>query len=143
MALVKSVHQNAASGRVPFTFGGSGNGRVVSKTSWASDELTLNASQKVFKALKACYVSNFAIRSADMDTGATLTWDVGSTINGGEFIAAASGQTANVNVTNVIDPAATPGTALAAGAFIYLSVNAAATTPVAGITEVSFNVVYV
>ena len=141
-------HQYAGDARVPFAFGGSGEGRVIIKSDWGTDNLTVNSEQKVWKCLKNCYVSNFALRVTDMDSHGTptLEWDVGTDTDDDEFIAGTGttfGETGGYSITNVVDESTVPGFYLAAGEYIVISVHTAAATAAAGTTTLSFDVAYV
>ena len=135
-------HQYAEDGRIPFAFGGSGSGRIHCASTWGTANLTVNSQHRLFKALKACYVSNFAFTSSDMDTHATplLKWDIGTADDDDEFVSDATvGQTGDVTLTNVVDESTVAGFELAAGDYIILSVSAAPATAAAGTTLVSFD----
>ncbi len=140
-------HQYAGDARIPFGFGGSGQGRILIKTAWAAENLTVNSQQVVFKALKECFVSNFALHSTDMDTHVTptLEFDVGqagSVDDDDEFIsgsAATIGEAGGLELTNVLDESTEAGTRLAAGDTIIISVRTAAATAAAGTTYLSFD----
>lgn len=143
MALNLDDHQYAGDARIPFGFGGSGEGRVHVTSEWAAANLTINSQQKIFKVAKPCYVSNFKLRTDQLDTHATptLTIDVGTDTDDDEFIAAATvGQTGGLELTNVVDESTEAGFPLAAGEYIIVSVKAAAATAAAGTVEVSFDI---
>jgi hypothetical protein len=138
-------HQYAGDARVPFSFGGSGSGRMNIRTDWGTGNLGAGDQQVIYKAAKNCYVSNFAIFSEDMDSHATptLSFDVGIVatddlfINGG---ALTIGEVGGRSVVNNVDESTVAGTVLLADATIIISVDDAATTAVAGYTLVSFDV---
>lgn len=146
MAYVKPAHQYAGDGRAPFAFGGSGKGRVTLKSTWAAAELTLDASQKIWKALKNCVISDVTIRVTDMDTNAspTLEWNLGTTATGTDIYTGNNdtiGETGGAQFDTVYDGGVI-GFNLAAGAFIYLNVEEAAATGAAGTVTVQFDVQY-
>lgn len=129
---------------------GSGFGRerntVVVSEEFGTANLTVNSQWRVYKANRACLVSNFVIATDQLDTHATptLTIDVGTNTDDDEFIAGTTvGQTGGVEATNT----ASSGTAteptgfpLAAGEYIIVSVKAAAATAAAGTVKLWFDV---
>jgi hypothetical protein len=146
MAYVKPAHQYAGDARSPFAFGGSGQGHVVLQSHWAADELTLDASQKIWKAERNCVISNVTIRVTDMDVHGTptLEWNLGTTINGAEIY---SGNTDTIGETggavfDTVYDGGVIGFNLAAGAFLYLNVEEAAATGADGVVTVQFDVQY-
>ena len=142
MALNIANHQYAGDARVPFSFGGSGQGPIRVHTDWATGNLAVNSEQKVFKVLKDCYVSNFALKASAMDSHATplLTIDVGTDSDDDEFIAGTTvGRAGGTELTNVVDESTEGGFPLAAGEFIVISIKAAPATAVAGTTDLSFD----
>lgn len=136
-------HQFAGDARAPFAFGGSGEGRINIHTIWGITNLTIDSEQRVYKAAKACYVSNFALQASDMDSHATplLTIDVGTDGNDDAFIDASTiGRTGDITLTNVVDESTVAGLELAADDYIVISIEAAAATAVAGTMDLSFDV---
>jgi len=125
-------HQYAEDARVDFN-----TGQVRINTDWGVTNLTINSQQRVFKAAKDGYVSNFALTSTDMDTNAipTLTIDVGTEANDDAFMAAAtSGQAGVSSIANVAERVL-----LAEGEYVIISIKAASATAAAGSTQLSFN----
>ena len=139
-------HQFAGDARVPFSFGGAGNGRITITTNWPVADLTAANSQKLYKVAKAGYVSNFQIKAdADMDTHATptLTWDVGITgvtaTDVDEFMAAVTGDEAFAgHDTNEVAETTELGTRVVAGDYITLATKGAGLTGAAGNVTVGF-----
>jgi hypothetical protein len=141
-------HQYAGDARTPLGFGGSGAGHFFIKSDWGTDNLGAGDQQIVFKAAKACYVKNFALRSDDCDSHATptLEWDVGTQTNDDEFITGLSktiGEAGGTTLTNTASTgtATEAGFLLAADDQIIVSVRTAAATPQAGSTYLSFDCV--
>jgi hypothetical protein len=146
MAYVKDAHQYAGDARSPFAFGGSGAGHVIIESDWKAAELTLDASQKIWKAQRNCVISSVTIRVTDMDTHGTptLEWNIGTTIDGAEVYTgntATIGETGGATFDTVYDGGVI-GFNLAAGAFLYLNVEEAAATGADGTVTVQFDVHY-
>jgi hypothetical protein len=142
---MSNVLQYAGDARVPFAFGGSGEGRISIPVDWDADELTLANVKTIFTAAKACYISNFAIYSEDMDSHATptLEWDLGVTGNTDALLAGDAltiGELGGHSVLNSTSEANVAGTVLEADAVVLLSVLIAAATGAAGTVTVSFDV---
>ena len=121
-------HMYAGDARVPFSVGGSGTGRITIVTDWGTDNLGAGDQQVVFKAAKACFVSNFSLRSTDMDTDATptLEFDVGIVSDDDEFIVGTGktiGEAGGTDLVNAVDESTVAGTLLAADATIIISVH--------------------
>lgn len=136
-------HFFAADARSPFDTGGSGQGRITCKSEWGTDNLGSGDQHRVYKALRPCYVSNFALQADQLDSHVTptITLDVGTQDDDNEFINASTiAQTGDVTLTNVVDESTVPGFELAADDYIIVSLSAAAATAAAGNTYVSFDV---
>lgn len=139
------VHQNAGDARTPFAFGGSGSARQNVKIAVTEEQLeTADFEWHAFKCAKAGYVSNFALRSTDVDDATGIVLDVGiqgtSATDDDEFIADATvGQAGGLELTNVVDESTEAGFPVAAGDIIYLSVSTVATTGVDGEITLSFD----
>lgn len=146
MAYVKPAHQYAGDARSAFAPGGSGKNRVTIKSEWKADELTLDASQKIWKARRNSVISDVTIRVTDMDTHAspTLEWNIGTTIDGAEVYTGNGttiGETGGATFDTVYDGGVI-GFNLAADAFLYLNVEEAAATGADGTVTIQFDVQY-
>lgn len=131
---IETINQLAADGRSSFGFGGSGYGRVIASIDFSAADVENAATQKdVFIPVRTCLVKNFSIWADDLDSGATLTLDVGAagddfgsgTPDVDEFIVAATvGQTGGSSATQTAEAKA--GVALTTNDKITIDVNAAA-----------------
>lgn len=137
-------HQYAADGRAGGGFNGNGRNTFTCESNWGTDNLGTGDSHRVFKAAKACVVSNFRFVSEDLDTDdtPTLVFDVGTDTDDDEFIAATDvGQGGGTELTNTASTgtATEAGFPLAAGEYIIVTVSTGAATAAAGKTTLHFD----
>ena len=152
MATVKTAHQYAGDARVPFSFGGSGNGRIHIVTSWTAAEVeSVLTYQAIWKAAKRGFISNMALATTRMDVHATetLEWNIGTTTTGAEIYSGTGttfGEFAGSVLTELVHPltdvTTESGLLVPAATVFYLSVEEAAATGAAGTLYVSFDITY-
>jgi hypothetical protein len=147
MALNIPNHQYAGDARVPFAFGGRGDGSVKIDQLWAVANLTAGSRQLVYKVLKDGWIGNFSIKASNsMDTHAsqTLTWDVGvfqgvTATDADEYMAAVTNVEALAgHGTNEIAETTEVGSRVVAGDYISVTAKANSATAVAGTISLSF-----